>query len=123
VRSRRALITSPQILLLTAPFGARSVFAARMRTELKKPAARAWDSFIHVTHGQDEAMALADIVVLMNGGRIEQQEVAARNLQPSPHRVTAKFIGGHNVITIGDEVCRSRNRLKLKDQAKPSTSV
>ena len=51
---------------------ARSVPALRMRAELKRLQRELGISFIHVTHGQDEAMALADIVVVMNDGRIEQ---------------------------------------------------
>src|ERR1700685_3835545 len=45
----------------------------RMRTELKRLQRELGISFIHVTNSQDEAMALADIVVLMNAGQIEQQ--------------------------------------------------
>ena len=74
----RALITEPQILLLDEPLSALDPFLRlRMRTELKKLQRELGISFIHVTHGQDEAMALADIVVLMNGGRIEQAGHAA----------------------------------------------
>src|ERR1700678_447428 len=68
----RSLITRPQILLLDEPLSALDPFLRlRMRTELKKLQRELGISFIHVTHGQDEAMALADIVVLMNGGRID----------------------------------------------------
>src|SRR6516165_12212736 len=70
----RALITSPQILLLDEPLSALDPFLRlRMRAELKRLQRELGITFIHVTHGQDEAMALANIVVLMNGGRIEQQ--------------------------------------------------
>src|ERR1700757_802920 len=70
----RALITSPQILLLDEPLSALDPFLRlRMRTELKRLQRELGISFVHVTHGQDEAMALADMVVLMNAGRIEQQ--------------------------------------------------
>jgi putative spermidine/putrescine transport system ATP-binding protein len=90
-----------------------------MRTELKKLQRELGISFIHVTHGQDEAMALADIVVLMNGGRIEQQG-SPRDIFNHPRtEFTAKFIGGHNVIAVGDESFAVRNdRLILKDAAK-----
>src|SRR6187399_2775787 len=60
----RALITSPQILLLDEPLSALDPFLRlRMRAELKKLQRELGISFIHVTHSQDEAMALADIVV------------------------------------------------------------
>jgi putative spermidine/putrescine transport system ATP-binding protein len=112
----RALITSPQILLLDEPLSALDPFLRlRMRTELKRLQRELGISFIHVTHGQDEAMALADIVVLMNAGKIEQQG-SPRDIFNHPKTAfTAQFIGGHNVITVGDETYAVRNdRLILK---------
>jgi putative spermidine/putrescine transport system ATP-binding protein len=112
----RALITSPQILLLDEPLSALDPFLRlRMRAELKKLQRELGISFIHVTHGQDEAMALADIVVLMNGGRIEQQG-SPREIYNHPRtEFTAKFIGGHNVIAVGDKTYAVRvDRLMLK---------
>jgi putative spermidine/putrescine transport system ATP-binding protein len=100
----RALITSPQILLLDEPLSALDPFLRlRMRAELKKLQRELGISFIHVTHGQDEAMALADIVVLMNGGRIEQQGSPREIFNHPRTEFTAKFIGGHNVIGVGDK--------------------
>ena len=112
----RALITSPQILLLDEPLSALDPFLRlRMRAELKRLQRELGITFIHVTHGQDEAMALADLVVLMNGGRIEQQG-SPRDIFNHPHtEFTAKFIGGHNVIAIGGETFAVRNdKLALK---------
>src|ERR1700722_5342000 len=112
----RALITSPRILLLDEPLSALDPFLRlRMRTELKKLQRELGISFIHVTHGQDEAMALADIVVLMNSGRIEQQG-SPRDIFNHPRTAfTAKFIGGHNVIAIGNETFAVRDdRLNLR---------
>src|SRR5216684_7824122 len=118
----RALITSPQILLLDEPLSALDPFLRlRMRAELKKLQRELGISFIHVTHGQDEAMALADIVVLMNAGRIEQQGSPREIFNHPRTEFTAKFIGGHNVIAVGDETFAVRNdRLMLK---KPSEAV
>ena len=112
----RALITSPQILLLDEPLSALDPFLRlRMRTELKKLQRELGISFIHVTHGQDEAMALADIVVLMNGGRIEQQGSPREIFNHPRTEFTAKFIGGHNVIATGSETIAVReDRLKLR---------
>ena len=112
----RALITSPQILLLDEPLSALDPFLRlRMRAELKRLQRELGITFIHVTHGQDEAMALADLVVLMNGGRIEQQG-SPRDIFNHPRtEFTARFIGGHNVIAIGGETFAVRNdKLKLK---------
>jgi putative spermidine/putrescine transport system ATP-binding protein len=112
----RALITSPQILLLDEPLSALDPFLRlRMRAELKKLQRELGISFVHVTHGQDEAMALADIVVLMNGGRIEQQGSPREIFNHPRTEFTAKFIGGHNVIALGDETFAVRvDRLVLK---------
>jgi putative spermidine/putrescine transport system ATP-binding protein len=112
----RALITSPQILLLDEPLSALDPFLRlRMRTELKKLQRELGISFIHVTHGQDEAMALADIVVLMNGGRIEQQGSPREIFNHPLTEFTAKFIGGHNVIAIGGQTFAVReDRLNLR---------
>jgi len=67
----RALITKPQILLLDEPLSALDPFLRlRVRAELKRLQRELGITFIHVTHGQDEAMALADLVVLMNNGII-----------------------------------------------------
>jgi putative spermidine/putrescine transport system ATP-binding protein len=112
----RALITSPQILLLDEPLSALDPFLRlRMRAELKKLQRELGISFIHVTHGQDEAMALADIVVLMNGGRIEQQG-SPRDIFNHPRtEFAARFIGGHNVIGVGDKTYAVRvDKLMLK---------
>lgn len=118
----RALITSPQILLLDEPLSALDPFLRlRMRTELKKLQRELGISFIHVTHGQDEAMALSDIVVLMNGGRIEQQGSPREIFNHPRTEFTAKFIGGHNVIAVKGETFAVRNdRIELQD---PSATV
>ena len=78
----RALITDPQVLLLDEPLSALDPFLrVKMREELKALQTRLGISFIHVTHSQDEAMALADLVVVMNQGRIEQAGDGARRVQ------------------------------------------
>src|SRR3546814_2363272 len=73
----RALITDPSVLLLDEPLSALDPFLrARMREELKRLQKELGISFIHVTHSQEEAMALADLVVVMNRGKIEQAATA-----------------------------------------------
>jgi putative spermidine/putrescine transport system ATP-binding protein len=118
----RALITSPQILLLDEPLSALDPFLRlRMRAELKKLQRELGISFIHVTHGQDEAMALASVVVLMNGGRIEQQGSPREIFNHPRTEFAARFIGGHNVIAVGDETFAVRDdRLLLR---KPGDAV
>ena len=95
----RALITDPQVLLLDEPLSALDPFLRiKMREELKGLQTRLGISFIHVTHSQDEAMALADLVVVMNAGKIEQAATAREVFNKPASAFVAKFIGGHNVI-------------------------
>jgi putative spermidine/putrescine transport system ATP-binding protein len=95
----RALITDPQVLLLDEPLSALDPFLrVRMREELKTLQTRLGISFIHVTHSQDEAMALADLVVVMNQGRIEQAASAREVFNRPASAFVARFIGGHNVL-------------------------
>jgi putative spermidine/putrescine transport system ATP-binding protein len=95
----RALITDPQVLLLDEPLSALDPFLrVRMREELKSLQIRLGISFIHVTHSQDEAMALADLVVVMNHGKIEQAATARAVFNKPASAFVARFIGGHNVL-------------------------
>ena len=95
----RALITNPGVLLLDEPLSALDPFLrVRMRAELKRLQRELGITFVHVTHSQEEAMALADLVVVMDDGRIEQAD-APRTVYNAPRtEFVAKFIGGHNVV-------------------------
>ena len=95
----RALITDPQVLLLDEPLSALDPFLrVRMRSELRRLQKQLGIPFIHVTHGQDEAMALADLVVVMNKGRIEQAGSPRDVFERPATEFVARFLGGHNVI-------------------------
>ena len=95
----RALITNPGVLLLDEPLSALDPFLrVRMRAELKRLQQELGITFVHVTHSQEEAMALADLVVVMDAGKIEQAG-APRDVYNHPAtRFVARFIGGHNVL-------------------------
>lgn len=97
----RALITNPQVLLLDEPLSALDPFLRiRMRTELKKLQRELGITFIHVTHGQDEALALADEIVVMNNAVIEQAGPAREVFNAPRTAFVARFMGGHNVIAL-----------------------
>jgi len=95
----RALTTNPSVLLLDEPLSALDPFLRiRMREELKRLQLELGISFVHVTHSQEEAMALADLVVVMNDGLVEQVG-APREVYNQPKTAfVARFIGGHNVL-------------------------
>jgi putative spermidine/putrescine transport system ATP-binding protein len=93
------LITEPQVLLLDEPLSALDPFLrVRMREELKKLQRDLSISFIHVTHSQDEAMALADLMVVMHEGRIQQAGSPREIFERPASAFVARFIGGHNVV-------------------------
>jgi putative spermidine/putrescine transport system ATP-binding protein len=111
----RALITRPQILLLDEPLSALDPFLRiKVRTELKRLQKELGISFLHVTHSQDEAMALADLIVVMNGGHIEQTGTPREVFNAPRTAFVAQFMGGHNVIATGNgKIAVRADRLRL----------
>lgn len=96
----RALITNPDVLLLDEPLSALDPFLrVRMRAELKRIHDELGLTFIHVTHSQEEAMALADLVVVMSGGEIEQVGSPRDVFEFPKTEFVARFMGGHNVFS------------------------
>jgi putative spermidine/putrescine transport system ATP-binding protein len=111
----RALMMKPQVLLLDEPLSALDPFLRlKMRAELKRWHRELGMSFVHVTHSQEEAMALADLVVVMNHGRIEQAGSAREVFERPRTEFVARFIGAHNVIdTAAGKVAVRSDRLVL----------
>ena len=111
----RALITQPKILLLDEPLSALDPFLRiEMRAELKELQRRLGITFIHVTHSQDEAMALADLVLVMNDGVVEQTGSPMEIFNNPRNAFVANFIGGHNVIAIGPKTYAVReDRIRI----------
>ena len=95
----RALITKPKLLLLDEPLSALDPFLRiEMRSELKLLQRQLGITFVHVTHSQEEAMALADVILVMNDGEVEQQGSPIELFTKPRNTFVARFIGGHNVI-------------------------
>jgi sulfate/thiosulfate transport system ATP-binding protein len=103
----RALATDPQVLLLDEPFGALD---AKVRKEL-----RAWLRRLHnevhitsvfVTHDREEAMEVADVIVIMNQGQIEQIGTPAEIYDRPVNPFVMSFVGEVNVLPSTVELVR-----------------
>jgi spermidine/putrescine transport system ATP-binding protein len=96
----RALVVEPEILLLDEPLGALDLNLRRqMLDELMDLQRRTGRSFVHVTHDQEEAMALASLIVVMNKGRIEDMGTPKRIYERPATRFTANFMGESTQIS------------------------
>ena len=95
----RALINRPKVLLLDEPLGALDLQLRRqMQYELKKLQQQLGTTFIYVTHDQEEAINMSDRIVLLRGGRIEQQG-APNDIYDRPRTsYAAQFVGSANVL-------------------------
>ncbi len=119
----RALITDPKVLLLDEPLSALDPFLRiRMRAELKRLQRELGITFIHVTHGQDEALALADEIVVMNDAVIEQAGPAREVWDRPRSAFVARFIGGHNVLELdGAKVAVRADAVRVGSDGLPAT--
>ncbi|WP_428243630.1 ABC transporter ATP-binding protein [Gynuella sp.] len=98
----RALICKPDVVLLDEPLSALDPFLRiQMRKELKQLQKTLGLTFIHVTHSQEEAFALADMAVVMDNGLIQQQGHPKAIFEKPNSAFVADFIGGHNVLSPG----------------------
>lgn len=98
----RALIRKPEVVLLDEPLSALDPFLRiQMRKELKRIQHELGITFIHVTHSQEEAFALADMVVVMSKGELQQVGSAGDIFNRPENPFVATFIGGHNVLEGG----------------------
>ena len=115
VAMARALMTEPRVLLLDEPLSALDPFLrVQMRAELKRWQQELGFTFVHVTHSQEEAMALADQVVVMSQGRIEQTGSPRQVFNAPRSEFVARFMGAHNVIPTAQGLIAVRSdRLKL----------
>jgi len=97
----RALAPKPDILLLDEPL---SNLDANLRAEMRFEIRRLHDQFqytsVYVTHDQVEAMTMADRIVVMNAGRIEQIGAPEEVYERPNSAFVARFIGGSNVLKV-----------------------
>lgn len=95
----RALATEPKILLLDEPFGALD---AKVRQELRRWLRKLHDEMsvttIFVTHDQEEALEVADRIVVMNGGKIQQAGTPDEVFHKPANEFVMHFLGEVNVF-------------------------
>jgi spermidine/putrescine transport system ATP-binding protein len=95
----RALVVEPKVLLLDEPLGALDLNLRRqMQQELLHIQKQVGTTFVHVTHDQEEAMSIADIIAVMNNGRIEDVGPPERVYMRPRTRFTANFMGESNMF-------------------------
>ncbi|PQO23334.1 Fe3+/spermidine/putrescine ABC transporter ATP-binding protein [Rhodobacteraceae bacterium WD3A24] len=105
----RALMMRPSVLLLDEPLSALDPFLRiRMRGELRRIQRELGISFIHVTHSQEEAMALSDLAVVMKDGHIVQSGRPREIFNRPATAFVARFMGGHNVLREGGRLITLR---------------
>ena len=95
----RALVNRPKVLLLDEPLGALDMRLRKdMQQELKRIQQEMGITFIYVTHDQEEALAMSDTVVVMDGGRIQQIGTPEDIYNEPKNAFVADFIGESNII-------------------------
>src|SRR5205085_9446745 len=95
----RALAPAPQILLLDEPLSNLDAnLRGEMRLEIRRLHEEFRDTSIYVTHDQLEAMTMADRIVVMNLGRIEQIGTPEEMYDRPRSKFVARFIGASNVL-------------------------
>ena len=101
----RALVNNPKVLLLDEPLGALDYKLRKtMQVELRSLQQRLGITFIYVTHDQEEALTMSDRVIIVNGGRIEQDDPPEKIYQYPRSKFAASFIGENNFFPVpGDD--------------------
>jgi spermidine/putrescine transport system ATP-binding protein len=96
----RALVNRPRVLLLDEPLGALDLkLRKQMQLELKQIQHEVGITFVHVTHDQEEAMTMADQIVVMNHGRIEQIGAPEDLYEHPATAFVAGFLGVSNLLS------------------------
>jgi len=95
----RALVNRPTVLLLDEPLGALDLkLRKEMQLELKALQREVGITFVYVTHDQEEALTMSDMIVVMRDGRIQQQGDPTELYERPMNRFVADFIGTSNFM-------------------------
>ena len=111
----RVLVTKPKALLLDEPLGDLDrLLQLRMRVELRNLQRQLGLTFIHVTHNQEEALSMADRIVVMNDARIQQVADPLTIATRPETELVARFMGDNNIIH-GTVASRDGDRLVVEN--------
>jgi ABC-type Fe3+/spermidine/putrescine transport system ATPase subunit len=119
----RVLVTKPKALLLDEPLGDLDrLLQLRMRVELRNLQRQLGLMFVHVTHNQEEALSMADRIVVMNEARIQQIGDPLTIATKPETELVARFMGDNNLIR-GRVAERNGDRLIVEDDNNIRASV
>ena len=122
----RAIVNQPGVLLLDEPLAALDKnLRLAMQVELRKLQRSLGITFLHVTHDQSEALTLADRILIMRAGRIEQVGEPGEVYNRPHNRFVAEFLGNANILTgawdaaKGIATMSSNRQLMVKNNSTP----
>jgi iron(III) transport system ATP-binding protein len=97
----RALVMQPKVLLFDEPLSNLDArLRVQMRAEIRRIQQELGITSVYVTHDQDEAMVLSDLIVVMSDGRIQQVDTAFNIYRRPATRFVADFIGRANFLPV-----------------------
>ena len=116
----RAIITRPKILLMDEPLSALDAeLKISMRKEIQDIHRITGATVLYVTHDQSEALAMADRIIVMKGGKMEQADAPDEVFLHPKTPFAATFVGKYNLIRgtwTQDTFCEERSKIRLKSQ-------
>jgi len=111
----RALVLEPAVLLLDEPLGALDAKLRKtLQLELKTLQERVGITFVHVTHDQEEALALSDRLAVMDHGRVEQVGTPVQVYQEPASAYVADFLGVANLMAADAEGPAGEGRCRVR---------
>src|SRR5699024_4694916 len=117
----RALAVEPSVLLLDEPLSALDAqLRVAMQHELRRLQRRTAATFLYVTHDQNEALSMADRIVIMRGGRIEQIGTPEEVYNFPSTEFVARFLGDANVVDGSIDGLSGTPLHRVLDEAAPA---